>query len=144
MVIKILEWGYNNVSEGPKDRGAHVLGFATQCTSINLLNLVPDTSLLTGRGLEHMQRDLEQSDLEFLNVECGAINPSQISYLGQVLEAVNWSALKSLVLFGNNSDGWIDLWAKYGSVMDLMPFEVQLLSINIIGSSGQTQRLLAL
>lgn len=141
VAIAFLEWHYDHVSEALGDRDARVLDVATQSLNDSLVSLLLNTSLLSDYGLERMKRVLRQSDLESLSVDCGTFDPSLTSHLGQVLEAVNWSALRSLELSGDNVDGWIDLWAKFASITNLAPFELQLLRLIIIDSGGQRQRL---
>ncbi|KAF8978413.1 hypothetical protein BGZ52_006069, partial [Haplosporangium bisporale] len=63
------------------------------------------------------------------------------SHFGQLLDAVNWYALKFLELTANNIDGWIELWAKCGKFTKLASFEIQFVRLNIVGSGGQETRL---
>lgn len=137
----VLEWRYDHVSEVLDDWGAHVLDLATQFSRVRLVSHTLNTSLLTERGLASMGKVLKQSDLQFLSVECGAFDPSLKNHLEQVLNAMQWSALKSLELAGDNIDAWIGLWAKHRSITKLAPFEVQLFRLIIVGSDGQEQQL---
>lgn len=140
-VFKIQEWNYSHVSAVMDDWDACTLDYATQSSCSSLVSLMFDTSKLTENGLEFMQRAVKQSNLQFLYIECGTIDVSLARHLGQVLEAVNWSALKSLKLSGDNVDGWIDLWARHGNILNLAPFELHFLRLSMVGSNRQGQRL---
>lgn len=141
VAIDILEWHYDHVSEELVGWAAHVLDLATQCPLTHLTSLRLKTSLLSEDGLEIMERVLKQSDLQVLYLECGAFDPSLASHLGRFLDAVNWSAIKSLEVSGDNIDGWMDLWAKHSNISRLAPFEAQLFRLSINSSGGQEQRL---
>ncbi|KAF9200643.1 hypothetical protein BGZ59_003169 [Podila verticillata] len=95
------------------------------------MSLALNTSRLSEKGLTCIQEVLEQSDLEFLSIECDTFDPSFTSHLGHVLKALNWSVLKSLTLSGSSLDTWIDLWAKYGEITKL----------RIVGSDRQEKPL---
>ncbi|KAF9378705.1 hypothetical protein CPB97_009397 [Podila verticillata] len=139
--ILILEWSYDLVSEILNDWSSVVLNLATKSGCASLVSLALNTTWLTKIGLDSMLQILEQSDLEFLSINCGAFGPSQASHLGQLLDAVNWYALKSLELAGDNIDGWIELWAKCGKFMKFASFEIQFVRLSIVGSGGQETQL---
>jgi len=141
VAINIVEWNYDHVSEVLEDWDTFLLYLATQCARSSLLSLDLNTSLFTAYGLDCMKRVLRQSDLSFFSIECGAFDPTLASYLGQVLQAVNWSSLKSLELFGYNVNSWIDLWARHNHTMKPAHLEVQLIRLSIAGYGGQKQRL---
>lgn len=139
--IDILEWNYSHMSEVLEDWGAYVLDLVSQSCPTSLVSLALNTFMLSVRGLVYLQTAMTRSEIQFLNIECGAFDPSLASYIGYVLEAVNWPALKSLELAGDSIDSWIDLWAKYGDIMKQASSKIQLLRLSIVGSGGQRQRL---
>lgn len=142
VVINIQEWHYDHVFEEQTDWGAYVLDLALQSSCVSLASLTVYIMNLTTEGLVNMQRVLRQSDLHFLRIECEEFDPPLARDLRQVLEAVKWSTLRSLELSGTSIDGYINLWAKFGNITNLAPFEVRLLRLSIIGSGGEEQRLL--
>lgn len=139
--IDILEWNYSHISEVLEDWGAYVLDLASQRCPTSLVSLALNTFMLSDRGLVYLQTAMARSEIQFLNIECGAFDPSLASYIGYVLEAVNWPALKSLELAGDSIDSWVDLWAKYGDIMKQASSKIHLLRLSIVGSSRQGQRL---
>ncbi|KAI9236268.1 MAG: hypothetical protein BYD32DRAFT_462683 [Podila humilis] len=139
VAIEILEWRYSHISEVLEDWDAYVLYHATQPSCDSLVSLVLCTSLLTDFGYDCMQRVLQQSDPAFLSIECGTFDPSLESHLGQVLAAVNFSFLKSLVLFGGNIDGWINDWATHSYVSKIALVDAHLFRLSIVGFGGRVQ-----
>ncbi|KAF9305804.1 hypothetical protein BGZ74_008786 [Mortierella antarctica] len=137
--IDILEWNYSHMSEVLEDWGAYVLDLVSQSCPTSLVSLALNTLMLSVRGLVYLQTAMTRSEIQFLNIECGAFDPSLASYIGYVLEAVNWPALKSLELTGDSIDSWIDLWAKYYDIMKQASSKIQLLRLSIVGSGGQGQ-----
>ncbi|KFH70893.1 hypothetical protein MVEG_03740 [Podila verticillata NRRL 6337] len=139
--ILIHEWNYDHISEVLEDWDAAILGLATEYWRTSLMSLALNTSRLSEKGLTCIQEVLEQSDLEFLSIECDTFDPSFTSHLGHVLKALNWSVLKSLTLSGSSLDTWIDLWAKYGEITKCVSFKAQLLRLRIVGSDRQEKPL---
>ncbi|KAF9370022.1 hypothetical protein CPC16_004023, partial [Podila verticillata] len=118
-----------------------VLNLATKSRRASLVSLALNTTWLTKIGPDCILQIQEQSGLEFFSINCGVFGLSQASHFGQLLDAVNWYALKSLELTANNIDGWIELWAKCGKFTKLASFEIQFVRLNIVGSGGQETRL---
>ncbi|KAG0028961.1 hypothetical protein BGZ81_004268 [Podila clonocystis] len=120
------------------DEYAYFLDKATEkASAIALLTL--DTTQLTPFGLDHIQRAVRQSRLEFLHVACRDVDHKQSASIGQILHSVDWSTLKSLVLFGDHVEAWMSLWNKFEKQSTINA--PRLLSLYIGGSSLEPQLL---
>ncbi|KAF9332221.1 hypothetical protein BG006_004909 [Podila minutissima] len=124
--IDYLDWSIDQVSAQVFGRTAMLLDMATQQHSSALKLFTLDVSQLEVHGLDSVQNVLERSRLEHLNVVCNPIDPALSQAVSQVLGAVKWDTIKSLVLSGNNVNEWLDLCPS--------PEAPQLLSLQICGT----------
>ncbi|KAG0094136.1 hypothetical protein BGZ93_007517 [Podila epicladia] len=131
--IDYLDWSIDQVSAQVFGRTATLLDMATQQHSSALKLFTLDVSQLEVDGLMSVQNVLERSRLEHLNVVCNPIDPNLSQALSQVLSAVKWETIKSLVLSGNNVNEWLDLCPS--------PEAPQLLSLQICGTGLAPQKL---
>ncbi|KFH74050.1 hypothetical protein MVEG_01263 [Podila verticillata NRRL 6337] len=74
--------------------------------SICILDRFPPSQL----SLVNLFSTLSGNSLEGLYVVCLPVDPNLSKSLAQVLGSINWIALQSLVLSGENIDEWLQLW----------------------------------
>ncbi|KAF9332222.1 hypothetical protein BG006_004910 [Podila minutissima] len=108
--IKFLHWDCDQVSSKLSDYSASFLDIATLQHPSALKLFTLDTCQLSQDGLTSVQNVLRRSHLEHLKVVCNPINPHATKSISQVLGSVQWDTLKSLVLTGNRTNDWMDLW----------------------------------
>ncbi|KAF9302498.1 hypothetical protein BGZ74_005259 [Mortierella antarctica] len=107
---------------------------------------VPGGLIVTLRQRVHSLRSvknlLAESALEQLHIRCVTIDPTLKQRAIQLLSAVPWSTIKTLVLCGDNIDRWIWLWAVDGNLLsvDDEPFSGSQLMRLIIHGTGITGR----
>ncbi|KFH69429.1 hypothetical protein MVEG_04241 [Podila verticillata NRRL 6337] len=120
------------------DEYAYFLDKATEkASAIAMLTL--DITRLTPFGLDHIQSAVRQSRLEFLHVACTDVDHKRSVSVAQILHSVDWSTLKSLVLFGDHLEAWISLWTKFEK--QFTSNAPRLLSLHIGGSGLEPQLL---
>ncbi|KAG0079787.1 hypothetical protein BGZ92_000901 [Podila epicladia] len=108
--IKFLHWDCDQVFARPSDYSASVLDMATLQHSSTLKLFTLDATHLSQDGLISVQNVLRRSSLEHLNVICNPVDRHVTKSISQVLGSVQWDTLKSLVLSGNCTNEWMDLW----------------------------------
>lgn len=108
--IQFLQWDCDQVSAKLSDYSASFLDMATYQHSSALKLFTLDASQLSRNGLVSVQNVLRRSNLEHLNIICNPIDTSKSKSVAQVLDSVQWGTLKSLVLSGNSTNDWMDLW----------------------------------
>ncbi|KFH69286.1 hypothetical protein MVEG_04101 [Podila verticillata NRRL 6337] len=135
--IAFLQWSCDEIGPPLSDYLASILDMATQQHPSTLTLFTLDVSQLSQEGLSAVQNILRRSQLEFLHVVCAPFDPCDPSRplsIPQVLDSVQWSTIKSLVLSGHNIDVWIKLWT--------CPFFApQLLCLQIQGTGSSLQEL---
>lgn len=108
--IKFLQWAVDSVSAPLRDGDAAVLDMATSHYPLVLTHFSLDVTFLTERGMASVRNVLKRSRLESVDVNCGPIQSELRESLCLLLEPMNESSITSLVLKGNNVDGWLRLW----------------------------------
>ncbi|KAI9239600.1 MAG: hypothetical protein BYD32DRAFT_410711 [Podila humilis] len=108
--IKFLRWAVCCVSAPLRDGDATVLDMATSRYPLVLAHFSLDITFLTDRGMASVRNVLERSRLKNVHVNCGPIQSEVRESLCLLLESMNESSITSLVLEGNNVDGWLRLW----------------------------------
>ncbi|KFH63732.1 hypothetical protein MVEG_10425 [Podila verticillata NRRL 6337] len=132
MDIVFTQWDCDHVFSKISDYSASFLDMASQQHPSVLIRFTLDVSCLSRCGLSSVREVLRRSDLEHLHIVCNPID-SQSESIAQVLGAVQWTTIKSLVLSGNNIEEWIDLFQ--------FPFSPGLLSLQIQGTWPSIQEL---
>ncbi|KAG0100295.1 hypothetical protein BGZ93_002867, partial [Podila epicladia] len=79
--------------------------YPTMLTSFTL-----DFSNITDKGLTMIQSVLHRSTLEHLHIRHLSLESGRQDTVGCVLRSIQWSTIKSLVLFGDNIDSWLRFW----------------------------------
>lgn len=130
--VEFLQWDCDHVFSQLSDYSALFLNMATRKYPSVLTLFSLDVSQLSRVGLSSVQEVLERSILEHLHVICTPVD-SQVDSISQVLDAVPWSSLKSLVFSGNSIDEWMSLWPS--------PIAPRLLSLQIRGNWPNVQEL---
>ncbi|KAG0018327.1 hypothetical protein BGZ82_000465, partial [Podila clonocystis] len=115
------------------DYHAVFLDMATLQHPSSLRLLTVDTSQLSGDGLDSIRNVLRQSRLEHLSLVCKPVDPTLSQSVSDVLRAIPWGTLKSLVLFGNDTNGVLELCPT--------PEEPRLLGLQIQGTGPAPQEL---
>lgn len=118
--VDIHEWQIDRVHESMQDSGVQVLDDASQLFPSILTSFTLDITALTIQGLVNVCNVLQRSALECLHIRCVPFIPFLGASIGQVLQAIQWPTIKSLVLTGNNIDDWLQLWGSGGSLHDLV------------------------
>jgi len=131
--IEFLQWDCDHCFSQLSDYSASFLDMATEQHPLALTMFTLDLTQLTDIGLASVKRIFGRSNLEYLQIICTPITPNLCDSLSQVLHSIQWSALKSLVLCGDNIDEWIKLWSA--------PVASQLLYFTICGSGSTLQEL---
>ncbi|KAF8979385.1 hypothetical protein BGZ52_004956, partial [Haplosporangium bisporale] len=108
--IQFLQLDCDQVSGKLSDYSASFLDMATYQHPSALKLFTLDTSRLSRNGLVSVQKVLRRSNLEHLNVICNSVDTTNSKSIAQVLDSVQWGTLKSLVLSGNSTNDWMDLW----------------------------------
>ncbi|KAF9396507.1 hypothetical protein CPC16_001189 [Podila verticillata] len=108
--IKFLRWAVRSVSAPLRDGDAAVLDMATSRYPLDLAHFSLDITFLTDRGMASVRNVLERSRLKSVHVNCRPIQSEVRESLCLLLESMNESSITSLVLEGNNVDGWLRLW----------------------------------
>lgn len=134
VVTEVLHWNCDHVPHVVKDADVALLELASCKFPGVMTSFTLDVSGMTARGLDSVQRVLQESSLEMLHVRCCAIRREHRSHIGQVMRAVQWLTIKALTLSGSHIDAWIDLWSHdgdlYGTTTGQAP---KLLSLEIKG-----------
>ncbi|KAG0085841.1 hypothetical protein BGZ93_007518 [Podila epicladia] len=131
--IKFLQWDCDQVSSTLSDYSASFLDMATQQHSSALKLFTLDASQLSKDGLTSVQNVLQRSHLEHLSVVCNSISRHATKSISKVLGSVQWDTLKSLVLTGDKTNDWMDLWPATE--------EPRLLGLQIHGTGSSLQEL---
>lgn len=139
-IVDFLEWRLDLVSGPMRDDDTWLLDSATRLFPSTLTSFTVDISALSIQGLTSVQSVLERSTLECLHVKCVPFMPFITASISQVLQAVQWPTIKSLVLSGCNVDDWLQLWMNDAGLQHLVgPWSNQstsgpcLFSLSIIG-----------
>lgn len=131
--INFLEWDCDQVSAKLSGHSATLLDMATEQHSAALKLFTLDTSQLDKGGLASIQNILRRSRPEHLNVVCNSVDPILKQSISDMLDAVQWDTIKSLVLAGDNPNEWMDLCP--------VPKAPKLLSLQIRGTRLVPQEL---
>lgn len=110
--IDIIQWHLDHLSEQLQDSGAEILDAASQKSPGALSNFTLDTTLLSEQGLANIQNILQRSNLEHLFIKCVPLMPSLETSIVRILQSIQWSTIKSLVLSGNNTNYWLQVWSR--------------------------------
>ncbi|KFH63795.1 hypothetical protein MVEG_10488 [Podila verticillata NRRL 6337] len=130
--IVFTQWDCDHLFSKISDYSALFLDIASRQHPSVLTLLTLDVSCLSRNGLSSIQEVLHRSDLQHLHVVCTPVD-CQFESIAQVLGAVQWSTLKSLVLAGHHIEAWIDLCQP--------SFSPSLLSLQIQGTLPKIQEL---
>ncbi|KAF9209434.1 hypothetical protein BGZ59_010122, partial [Podila verticillata] len=141
--ITVSEWNCDHLFVSLSDYSVTLLDAATTQHPSVLLSLTLNISSLSECSLACLQNVLQRSCLEHLNVHCTSFDPRLSNALHQVLHAVPWSTLKSLVLFGDSIDEWIQAWVgnESLSLSDAFSEDPALLHFEIGGTGSTPQQL---
>lgn len=131
--LDFLQWDCDHFVSPLSNYFASFLDLATRQHPSVLTMFTLNTSSLSRNGLTDIQKVLHRSSLESINVVCTFLHPDLSDIIAQVLDTVQWSTLKSLVLSGPNIDQWIQLWPRTD--------DSRLLSLNISGTGSSPQEL---
>ncbi|KAG0094856.1 hypothetical protein BGZ93_006686 [Podila epicladia] len=110
--IDFTHWCLDHISEQLQDSGTELLNAASQKFPSSLTSFTLDTTLLSEEGLANIQRILRRSHLEHLHIKCVPFKSVLETSIAQVLQAIYWPTIKSLVLSGNNINSWLQTWAR--------------------------------
>lgn len=136
MGTEILKWGCDCVATPLADSNAIVLDALTKTEPGQLKAFTLDISVLSLGGLETLQRALQRTAIERLQIQCGPIKSELREGVSRLLLFVPWPRVTSLVLTGNNIDEWIQLWRGSES-----PEAMQLRSLVVSGTGMVSQQL---
>ncbi|KAI9242952.1 MAG: hypothetical protein BYD32DRAFT_482973 [Podila humilis] len=131
--VNFLQWDCDHVMSPLSDFFASVLAMATLQHPSVLTMFTLRASSLSLSGLESVHEVLNQSSLESLNVVCTPFHPDLSDFITQVLDSIQWSTLKLLVLSGPKIDQWIQLWHP--------TIDSRLLCLHIQGTGTEIQEL---
>lgn len=120
--IKVLEWDLEHVSKPLSDENAAVLNMISSQRPLVLKHFALDITFLTDHGLASLRNVLQRSRLKSVRVNCGPIQPEGRETLYLLLKSMNKSTLQSLILEGNNVDGWLRLW---GTIEELPRWQLK-------------------
>jgi hypothetical protein len=132
MDIVFTQWDCDHVFSKISDYSASFLDMASRQHPSVLTMFTLDVTCLSHFGLSSVREVLRRSNLEHHHIVCTPVD-SQSESIAQVLGAVQWSTLMSLVFSGNNIEAWIDLCQS--------PFSPSLLSLQIQGTWPNIQEL---
>ncbi|KAG0358754.1 hypothetical protein BG005_001878 [Podila minutissima] len=138
--MDVLQWNRDRVSGPLTDNDTHILDTATRQHPSILTGFTLDITLLTDQGIASVQNVLGRSKLEYLHIHCEPLKPHMEHSAGKALQAVQWSTIKSLVIFGSDVDSWIRVWADQGYLLESTVGH-QLQSLKVIGTGSVCQRL---
>lgn len=131
VAVAFSEWDCDNIFIQLSDYTAWFLDLATQRHPSALTSFTLDVSALSEYGFTFVQRTLSRSNLEHLKILCSPFDSNLSDSIARVLDSVQWSMLKSLVLSGEIIDQWVRLLS-----VSCAPC-LQLLSICGTGSDPQ-------
>ncbi|KAG0032689.1 hypothetical protein BGZ82_006437, partial [Podila clonocystis] len=130
---EFLQWSCDHIVTPLVDLTIALLDMATERHLSVLTSLVLDISSLSQVGLSHVQNILQRSMLGHIQICCTVFDPSLTDFVRQIVLAVQWGTLQSLILSGAAVNEWIRLLTTTGiSMLDL-----QLQSFRIQGSGRQ-------
>lgn len=123
------------------DRDTKILSALARDRPGDLEKFTLRISLLSDEGLACIPQILHQAEIQHLMIECVAFDVSHEALLGQALGAVQWSTIKSLTLFGDNINAWIQLWAQHSYLNEHLSWDHKLLWLGVIGPEVPKQEL---
>ncbi|KAF9375014.1 hypothetical protein CPB97_011750 [Podila verticillata] len=133
--IDFLHWNSDHISAPLNDVTATLLETATERHPSVLTSFTLDISLLTRKGLFHIQSILRRSMLTQIHICCTAFDDASLSdFIRQVLLSIRWDTLQSLILSGATVDKWIRVLATATETSLLDP---QLQYLRIQGTGKQ-------
>lgn len=118
--INVLEWKIDRVHRTMQDSGVQHVDAGSRLSLSALTSFTLDITLLTAQGLVHVCNVLQRSALESLHIQCVPFMPFQEASIVQVLQAIHWPTIKSLVLIGTNIDDSLQLWTRHCGFHDLV------------------------
>lgn len=133
MNLKCLQWGCDHFFLHFSDSYASLLESTTENHPAVLTSFTLDISDLSEAGLAYIERVLSRSDLEYICILCVQFKPALYYAVARVLQNVLRYSLKTLVLTGENIDGWLQLWP--------VAFDLRLQSLHIQGTGPSLNRL---
>ncbi|KAG0009582.1 hypothetical protein BGZ81_003308, partial [Podila clonocystis] len=142
--IEFLQWTCDNIYFPLSDNLALLVDMANLQYPSNITLFTLDVSRLSHVGLVSVQSVLHQCSLERLRIMCTQLDPNLADSVTKVLKAVQWFSIKSLELFGDSIEEWIQLWMSRDIplVTDASTIGPQLQSLRIHGV-GSTLQLLS-
>lgn len=130
------------------DDGVQVLDSASRLFPFALTSFTVDITSLSPKGLVHVCNVLQRSDLQHLHLKCVPFMASQEMSIAQVLQAIQWLTIKSLVLTDDNIDYWLKLWSSSGGLcgltgawIDSSTYGLSLASLSIIAHEKNKSKL---
>ncbi|KAG0089902.1 hypothetical protein BGZ93_006991 [Podila epicladia] len=108
--VEVLDWKYDHIDGPITDLQAVLLDYATKQHPSVMLTWSLDVSLLMKPGLTRARSALARSNVVSLQVNCYPIKQTEVWDIQQVLSVMNWSAIKSLTLFGSAVEEWMPLF----------------------------------
>lgn len=132
--IEFVQWACDHVFLQLSDYSSSLVHMATRQHPSALTSLTLHISLLSHAGLANIQGVLCWSSLESLWIYLTPFDPILSESIHQVLGAVQWSTLKSLILYGGHIDDWIQLWSN-------IVIDPRLLHLAIISTRSKPQLL---
>lgn len=98
-----------------------------------MTSFILDISKVSHSYLPCIQDKIRQSKPEHLTLMCTPFDPCLSDSVAQLLSSVQWPSLKSLVLSGENLDGWMQRWPS--------TINPQILCLKILGTGPDLQHL---
>ncbi|KAG0018326.1 hypothetical protein BGZ82_000464 [Podila clonocystis] len=141
MTVTFLNWDHEQVSTLMSNNYTTLLDMSTPQHPLVLNLFTLDAPHLSDKDVVSIQNVLCRSQLATLNVICTPIDPTLSKSITQVLGSVRWDTLKSLVLTGNNIDGWAQLWNTYENQLSdvVTNFGLRLQSFHLRGTGPAPQ-----
>ncbi|KAG0098458.1 hypothetical protein BGZ93_011432 [Podila epicladia] len=147
-VIKVDYWDCDCILGALKRKHVVILDAASTFYPTVLASFTMDVSKLSLRGLALLEGVVQRSTIERLHIRCVKVKEDRKSIVGNVLAAVQWATLKSLVLSGDNIDAWIRLWDDHGKLSEntakwirQWPYGPRLMRLELQGTAVTENRL---
>lgn len=140
LYAELLLWEYDRIFTLSSDYSAWFLDFASKERPAVLTTFTLDTASLSGDGLACIQRVLYRSSLQCLRIQCNHVTDDLMLSVQQVLRAVQWHTLQSLVFTGENINEWIWLLIMQDRINTLMDLS-QLRHLELIDTGPTPQQL---
>ncbi|KAG0012447.1 hypothetical protein BGZ82_002587, partial [Podila clonocystis] len=132
--IEFQQWDCDHVFSPLSDYSASFLDVATNQHPSVLTMFTLEVSQLSCHSLASVQKILYRSSLEHLVIMCTPFELDLSNSIAQVLGAISWPTLKSLVLSGVNLNEWVDIW-PFATAPQLQCLQIQTASNSFHGLS---------